>query len=147
MENCPVCTKHRAPLTPIITSGEHAVLVHYPCGPDSPTVYKGHLFVESRRHVTSFADLSEEEAAEMGRLMAHGGRLLKEHLGAEQVYVFTIGHIVPHLHVHLVPRYPNTPKDYWGGWKLGEWPEAPRLGPTEVDELSLHFAARSPKGA
>jgi len=140
MDDCLVCSKHKAPLTPVIASGDHALLVHYHCGPENPTAYKGHLFVESRRHVTSFAELSAEQAAEMGRLMARGSSLLKEHLGAEHVYVFTIGHLVPHLHVHLVPRYPNTPKEFWGGWKLGEWSEAPRLGPEEVEALSRHLA-------
>ena len=34
---------------------------------------------------------------------------------------------VPHLHVHLAPRYPGTPEDYW--WtRLLDWPDAPRGG-------------------
>jgi histidine triad (HIT) family protein len=40
-------------------------------------------------------------------------RALREAAGAEHVYAQVIGDRVPHLHVHLLPRYPGTPEDYW----------------------------------
>jgi histidine triad (HIT) family protein len=36
-----------------------------------------------------------------------------------------IGDEVPHLHVHLLPRYPGTPREYW--WdRVDEWRGARR---------------------
>ncbi len=29
------------------------------------------------------------------------------------------------FHVHLVPRYPGTPREYWG-MQVDEWPDAPK---------------------
>jgi histidine triad (HIT) family protein len=41
---------------------------------------------------------------------------------------------VPHLHVHLLPPYPGTPREYW--WdRVDEWPDAPPGDATEVEEL------------
>ena len=50
--------------------------------------------------------------------------------GAEHVYVAVLGHHVPHLHVHLVPRYPGTPHEYWSPLMVDEWPGA-RRGDTD----------------
>jgi diadenosine tetraphosphate (Ap4A) HIT family hydrolase len=36
-----------------------------------------------------------------------------------------VGHGAPHLHLHLIPRYPGTPREFW--WtRVDEWPDAPR---------------------
>lgn len=44
-------------------------------------------------------------------------------IGAEHVYALVLGHHVAHLHLHLLPRYPNTPREYW--WpRIDEWPAA-----------------------
>ena len=51
------------------------------------------------------------------------GRLSRAR-GAEHVYVFVLGHHVAHLHVWVVPRYPGTPREYWG-LQLFEWPPRP----------------------
>lgn len=136
--DCLICTKHRGAFAPIL-QGEFSALSHYPCGADTPKVYRGHLFVEAKTHVSTFAELFEEQAEEMGRLIAKGSRLLKQVLGAEHVYLYTIGHLVDHLHVHLIARYPGTPKEYWGGAKLWEWPEAPFLEGQAVSALSARL--------
>jgi diadenosine tetraphosphate (Ap4A) HIT family hydrolase len=41
---------------------------------------------------------------------------------------------VPHLHIHLQPRYPGTPREYW--WeRLDGWPAAPRGDEPEIAAL------------
>ncbi len=134
--NCLICTKHKEPLSPLIYEGQHALLVHYHCTAENPKMYKGYLFVESRRHVPSYAELSEAEAAEIGTLISKAAKLLKQSLGAEHIYTFTISDLVPHLHVHIIPRYPKTPKEYWGGRKLIEWPDAPLIDSKEIQRIS-----------
>ena len=72
------------------------------------TSYLGHLLVTPRRHCPDFAGLERHEAEAVGAAIAAGSAALKA-LGAERVYVATIGHGVDHLHVHLLPRWPGTP--------------------------------------
>jgi diadenosine tetraphosphate (Ap4A) HIT family hydrolase len=87
--------------------------------------YLGLLFTEPKRHAPGLADLTDEEAARMGLLASSLSRVLKDELGAEHVYLFVLGHHIPHLHIWLVPRYPGTPQEYWG-LRVDEWPEAPK---------------------
>jgi histidine triad (HIT) family protein len=59
---------------------------------------------------------------------------LREAAGAEHVYAQVIGDGVPHLHVHLVARYPGTPREYW--WqRIKEWPDARRGWEPEIAEF------------
>ena len=92
----------------------------------APEVYRGYLMVETKRHVPGLGDLSDEEAAAVGRMMNRAAGALKTCAGAEHVYAFVFGGGVPHLHVHLAPRYPDTPSEYWGT-RLKQWPDAPKV--------------------
>ena len=57
-----------------------------------------------------------------------------QRLGARRVYVAVIGHDVPHLHVHLIPRWPETPADV--SWlAVDEWPGARRGSFEEAAEF------------
>ena len=50
------------------------------------------------------------------------------------MYAEVIGDAVPHLHVHLTPRYPDSPREYW--WpRVAEWPQARRGGIPEIAAL------------
>jgi histidine triad (HIT) family protein len=62
---------------------------------------------------------------------ARASRALREAAGADHVYAAVIGDAVPHLHVHLLPRFPGTPREYW--WqRVDEWREARRGTEQEV---------------
>jgi histidine triad (HIT) family protein len=78
-----------------------------------PTAYRGYLVAEPKRHARDLGDLTDEEAAALGRLINRLARALKEVAGAEHVYSFVLGHGVPHLHVLVASRYPGTPREYW----------------------------------
>ena len=134
MSPCLICEKHKKDF-PVIFEGEHFYLSHYNTSKDTPKVYRGHLFVEPKRHIITVAELTKEESQEMGWLIAMGGKAVMEVLQPEHLYQFNLGHQVDHLHLHLVPRYKNTPKEFWGGRKLHEWSEADRIGSAEVDKL------------
>lgn len=95
------------------------------------TAYLGYLMIEPKRHVASLAELDDGEAKALGLLASRLSRALKASEGAEHVYAFALGDHVPHLHLHLVPRYPGAPREYWGV-RVDEWPEAPRGGPGEM---------------
>jgi histidine triad (HIT) family protein len=130
---CFVCRKHRerGSLMPGGPVGEDDLVLvsHLPAsvpGPAPAPAYLGHLFVEPRRHAPGLADLSDAEARAVGWWCTRASRALRQAAGAEHVYAQVIGDGVPHLHVHLVARYPGTPREFW--WqRVKEWPGA-RLG-------------------
>ena len=105
-----------------------------------PLVYAGHchllgrsdialgwLRVEPKRHVADLGSLSEDEAAAVGVLVSRLARALVEVEGAEHVYSFVLGDglAAGHLHVHLMPRHPGTPREFWQQ-RVVEWEDGPR---------------------
>ena len=112
------------------------------------SIYLGWLTVETRRHLPGLADLTDEEGRRVGLLIARLSRALKAITSAEHVYAFVLGHGVPHLHVHLIPRYPGTPREYWGV-RIDEWPDAPRGDAWQVRALcdQLRASLRQEAGA
>jgi histidine triad (HIT) family protein len=136
---CFVCRKHRdrgslMPGGPI--AEDDLVLVSHiaardTAGHEGTHAYLGHLFVEPRRHAPGLADLTDAEARSVGSWSALASKALRDAAGAEHVYAAVIGDAVPHLHVHLLPRFPGTPREYW--WtRVDEWPEACRGGTAEI---------------
>lgn len=100
---------------------------------DERPVYAGHLLVTPRRHAADFAALDSDEAAGVGIAICRYSRALKS-LGARHVYLATIGHRVEHLHVHLLPRWPETPEHVaWN--EIDEWDGARQVGPSEIEQL------------
>jgi diadenosine tetraphosphate (Ap4A) HIT family hydrolase len=69
-----------------------------------------------------------------GLWCARASRALQEVAGAEHVYAAVFGDGVPHLHVHLLPRFPGTPREYWGT-HVNKWPEARRGDAPEIEAL------------
>jgi histidine triad (HIT) family protein len=138
---CFVCRKHReqGALLPGGPVGEDGLVVVSHLAPSAPgrdggPVYLGHLFVEPRRHAPGLADLTGVEAQAVGWWCTRASRALREAAGAEHVYAAVIGDGTPHLHVHLLPRYPGTPREYrWT--RVDEWPGARRGGEPEITEL------------
>jgi diadenosine tetraphosphate (Ap4A) HIT family hydrolase len=138
--DCFVCRKHRGlESVPGGAIFENALVYvsHAQLWRDETTHYLGHLFVEPKTHVPELGQLLPDEAREIGLYVSLAARALQEACGAEHVYSFVIGDGVPHVHVHVIGRYPGAPREYWGP-KVDEWPDAPR-GDAEA---IAHLAAR-----
>jgi diadenosine tetraphosphate (Ap4A) HIT family hydrolase len=74
-------------------------------------------------------------AQSVGLLTARAARALRESQGAEHVYAAVIGHGIDHFHLHVIPRYPGTPREYW--WtRVDEWPGAPRGAPAQIKAVA-----------
>ena len=140
---CFVCRKHRGDISEpggaiyddgVVRAG-HAGL-----GPDGSAAYLGYLFVEPRRHAATLADLTDQEAQALGLLVTRLSRALRQSENAAHIYAFVFGDNVPHLHVHLVPRYPGAPREYWG-LAVTDWPHAPKGGATEIAALCRRVRA------
>jgi diadenosine tetraphosphate (Ap4A) HIT family hydrolase len=97
----------------------------------------GYLMVEPRRHVPRLGDLTDEEAGALGVAVNRLSRALREAAGAEHVYGFVFGDSVPHLHIHLAPRYPGTPPDLHGlgAVHIQRSPEVPRGAAEEIENV------------
>jgi diadenosine tetraphosphate (Ap4A) HIT family hydrolase len=109
---CPFCT---LPPARVIGNSEHGLIIR-----DAYPISVGHTLVVPRRHVGSFFDLSSDERADLLDLLD----VAKVNLDRElrpQAYNIGIndgvaaGQTVPHLHIHLIPRYDGDRVDPRGG--------------------------------
>jgi histidine triad (HIT) family protein len=121
--NCFICRKHRGEI--IIPGGaiyeDDIVYAGHLRAGAHPT-YLGYLMAEMKRHTPGLAELTNQEAQALGLLVTRLSRALKACEGAEHIYSCVLGHDVPHMHIHVVPRYPGTPREYWGT-RVDEWPD------------------------
>jgi diadenosine tetraphosphate (Ap4A) HIT family hydrolase len=116
---CPFCT---LPVERIWRRGVHGMVIR-----DGFPISPGHTLVIPHRHVGSFFDLGVDERGELLELLDEA----KKALDAEfkpQGYNIGIndgpaaGQTVPHLHIHLIPRYEGDQADPRGGvrWIIPE---------------------------
>ena len=134
MDDCLICRKHRGEISipgGVLYEDDLVVASHSLIAEGEVESYLGILFIEPKRHIPGMAELTAEEAQRAGLLISRLSKALKISEGAEHVYLFVLGHHVPHLHIWLVPRYPGTPREYWGT-RVDEWPDAPRGGAREI---------------
>ena len=106
-------------------------------------VAKGHTVVAFRgRHVAALTDLTADELADYWKDIQDVGRMIERVFSPCHMNYLLMGNAVPHLHVHVVPRYLDDPA-----------PERPLpWEPTEVpaDDYArqvqqLHEAAAAPR--
>lgn len=116
---CPICLKHRgigALVGPVIYDDDLVSASHRPVGP------AGYVFIESRRHAPYLDDLTEAEAAAVGRLRSGLARGMRAELDVDFVHTMVTGRGVAHFHEHVFVRHTGTPPEYeW--WQ--PWPDAP----------------------
>lgn len=70
---------------------------------------KGHTLVIPKKHYSNFLELPESENQELFKVVQNLGKTLKEKLGAELIFLLTMGEEVPHTHIHLIPYYGTMP--------------------------------------
>ena len=140
---CFVCRKHRGEISVpggVIYEDDLIYISHAQLWGDEKEHYLGHLIVEPKRHAPELADLTREEAQAIGLYTSRLARALMHTERVEHVYSFVIGDGVPHVHVHVIGRYPGAPREYWGP-KVDEWPEAPRGGEREIEQVAARVRA------
>jgi diadenosine tetraphosphate (Ap4A) HIT family hydrolase len=75
-----------------------------------PSPIRGWIVLTSERHARAWYDLEHAELAALGPLAARVMAVQRRALGAEHVYAFAIGDVLRHFHLHLVPRFADTPE-------------------------------------
>jgi diadenosine tetraphosphate (Ap4A) HIT family hydrolase len=108
----------------------------------------GWLVVVPTRHVTAFAELTDQESAELGVLVGRLSRALETVTGCLKTYVvlFAEAEGFSHLHVHVVPRGADLPDDRKGPRVFGYLgaAETDRVPAAEMDRIAEAVAAFLP---
>jgi diadenosine tetraphosphate (Ap4A) HIT family hydrolase len=101
----------------------------------------GWLVLLPRRHVTSLADLTEPEMADLGRWQVRLARALAAVTGCVKTYVvlFAEAEGFSHVHFHIVPRMADQPEDRRGPAVFGYL--SPPAGQSVTDERQDELAA------
>jgi diadenosine tetraphosphate (Ap4A) HIT family hydrolase len=74
------------------------------------TPLRGWLVLTAERHAHALDHLAPDVLAALGPLAARVVAAQRAALGAEHVLALSIGEAVRHFHLHLVPRYADTPE-------------------------------------
>lgn len=74
--------------------------------------YRGRCVLASRQHVNEWFDLPEAELALFAGDIAVAARAIKRATGAAKINYGAYSDKLPHLHLHLVPKYVDGPN--WG---------------------------------
>ena len=112
MSTCPFCT---LPTERIIHSSQHGLIIR-----DGFPISPGHTLVIPRRHVDSFFNLTAEEKLDLLGLLETAKAGIDEEFNPDS---YNVGindgpaacQTVPHLHIHLIPRYTGYVSDPRGG--------------------------------
>ena len=122
---CPFCTlaEYR-----ILSQDEHGLVVR-----DGFPVSPGHTLIIPKRHIVSFFETTTAERSSLLRLLDDAKAVIDSefHPAGYNIGIndgASAGQTVPHLHIHLIPRYEGDLLDPRGGvrWVLPEkakyWP-------------------------
>ena len=109
---CPFCT---LPSDRLLATRATAVAIR-----DAFPVSPGHTLVIPKRHVASFFDITDAERADLLALLSSARDDLDRefHPGGYNIGIndgAAAGQTVPHLHIHLIPRYAGDQPDPRGG--------------------------------
>lgn len=114
---CPFCT---LPAGRIVHARESAVVIR-----DGFPVSPGHSLVIPKRHVSSFFEITDHERNDLLTLLAEARDDLERQFRPAGYNIgindgVAAGQTVPHLHIHLIPRYAGDRDDPRGGvrWVL-----------------------------
>ena len=119
MKPCPFCV---LPQSRVIDRTSLALVVR-----DGFPISPGHTLIIPKRHVGSFFELEAVERSELLELLDRAKVVLDREF-APQGYNIGIndgpaaGQTVPHLHIHIIPRYQGDRPDPRGGvrWIIPE---------------------------
>jgi histidine triad (HIT) family protein len=80
----------------------------------APYAELGWMTMHSRRHVTAFTNLNDEELTDFGPTAKRISEAIITATGALRIYISTLTESTPHVHAHFSPRYKDGPK----GWDI-----------------------------
>ena len=119
MKLCPFCSLSH---TRVIDSSPLGLVIR-----DAFPISPGHTLIIPKRHVGSFFDLVVDERAELLALLDRAKATVDKEFSPQGYNIgindgAAAGQTVPHLHIHLIPRYQDDRPDPRGGvrWIIPE---------------------------
>jgi diadenosine tetraphosphate (Ap4A) HIT family hydrolase len=119
MKRCTFCSiiESKIPASIVLDTAESVAFL------DTSPINPGHTIVVPRRHVVAFTQLSTQEAGRLAIAVQRIAASLKERLPGCVGITLSLadgegaGQEVPHVHFHVIPRYPE---DGFGWRRLGQ---------------------------
>ncbi|HYJ83683.1 MAG TPA: HIT family protein [Allosphingosinicella sp.] len=94
--------------------------------PAQPTL--GSLVLAAKGGATSFAELGPEAFAELQRVVAEIEKALAAAVRFEKINYLMLMMVDPHVHFHVIPRYPGEREACGVRVADSGWPKVPALG-------------------
>ncbi len=73
----------------------------------------GYIRVITNKHLKEFSELNDEEAVKLTLAIKKIEKKMIKFLNPDKINIANLGNMVPHLHIHIIPRYKNDP--WWPG--------------------------------
>ncbi len=110
MDSCIFCSEQ------IIIHETELTYVTYDTYPASP----GHALVITKRHVPNYFDCTDEEVIELWQSVNQAKRIIDQDHAPDSYNIginvgAVAGQSVPHIHIHIIPRYKGDVEDPRGG--------------------------------
>ncbi len=112
-EECRFCLSYSG--RRIITEGKFGFAAW-----DRHPASEGHFLVIPYRHFSDYFDITDEELVELWGLVAEGKRIADEKFNPDGYNIGInvgkwAGQSIPHLHIHVIPRYKGDVENPKGG--------------------------------
>ncbi len=122
MSDCIFCKIVAGEITSAKVFEDERLLAFMDIGPVRP----GHTLLIPKDHYERFTDLPEDLAAELGRVIPRLARAVVQAAHADgfnlhQTNGTCSGQVVPHVHIHIIPRHNDD--GYSFGWRAGSYQE------------------------
>lgn len=127
--HCPLCQ----PLTAVVWADARLAVVAV-----DDAAYPGYTRVIWQRHQAEMTDLSRAERDWVMAVVWCVESVLRQEVAPHKVNVAALGNMVPHLHWHIIPRWPDDPHFPDAIWAAPHRPLAPR--PCVSGQLARYHA-------
>ncbi len=112
MKECPFCNVNDSG---IILESKYSLAVY-----DKFPVNKGHLLIIPKRHIANYFALTQNEKNDIWKLADKASEFLTNKHSPSGFNIGinvnkSAGQTIPHVHIHIIPRYTNDVKDPTGG--------------------------------
>jgi len=92
---------------------------------------KGHMLVVPKRHAENIFEISESDLAAVTNAIKRCAKAVKEALNAEGITILQLNgkasdQIIPHFHIHIIPRWEND------GLPVSTW----EMKPGDMEEIN-----------
>lgn len=132
-ETCPMCVDVDGQSCQVVYKDNCWIVRH-----SRETNILGYLVLASRRHFLDLSESTNEEAEGYGKILKTAIKAIRQVVPCERVYTFTLGELVPHFHVHIIPRTTALPRNFRGRGILS-YPALPAADSQLVEQVSARL--------